>query len=134
MVAVLGLTFIPVPTFACGGEKNMGTNMGKVTTTTASSVAKIDANTSLVTFTVNGMTCGSCEDKVREALKSQTGVKEVVEVSHKNGTAVVKYDPAEADPAKLASVVTKTGFKAEVTQAVSKEMPNEKAETETTKM
>jgi len=55
-----------------------------------------------------------------------------VEVSHKDNTAVVKYDPSKVNADNLAATITKLGYKAEVLPAVAK-TTKEAAETESIK-
>jgi copper chaperone CopZ len=72
----------------------------------------------LATFSVKGMTCGGCESGITKKLTSQDGVSEVIEVSHKTNRAIFKFDPDKADAEKLAKVVSKMGYKAEILSVV----------------
>ncbi len=78
------------------------------------SAVNTDAMFATATFSVNGMTCAGCESQVSKKLSDQSGVTEVVKISHKNKSAVFTYDPKKVDPSKLAEIVTKMGFKTEV--------------------
>lgn len=72
-----------------------------------------DAKFALATFSVKGMTCGGCENQVSRTLKAQTGVSEIIVVSHETDKAVLRYDPAKIDPEKLVATISKLGYKAE---------------------
>ena len=65
-------------------------------------------------FTIEGMTCGSCENHVNHALRKQAGVIEA-ESSYDNGSAAVKFDRSQTDIEKLKiALETETGY--EVTE------------------
>ena len=66
---------------------------------------------SVLTLAVPGMTCGSCEARIRSALKGQPGVRNV-EVDLPSLSVQVVYDPATADPKALADRVSKAGYPA----------------------
>ena len=61
---------------------------------------------------VDGMTCGACVNKVKTALEQCDGVLGV-EVSKKDGTAIVEIDKDKVDAEKLIEVIKKAGFKAQ---------------------
>jgi copper chaperone CopZ len=69
------------------------------------------AFTKTVTIRVEGMKCAKCSSSVTKALKATEGV-ESAEVSSEKGEAVIKYDDAKLDEAKLREVINSTGFKA----------------------
>lgn len=132
LVVVIALISNPTAVYACGNSKNAGVEKIKVgTVPTEKSRANLSAATgendeavsedqaTLVTFAVKGMTCNGCEGQVRTALLNQTGVTEVVEISHKADRAVVRYDSDKVKVEELASVVEDAGFTAEVIPAVS---------------
>ena len=60
-------------------------------------------------FRVDKMTCASCPITVRKAMKHVPGVRDV-KVDFKTKTAEVSYDPALADPAKIAAAATEVGY------------------------
>ena len=60
---------------------------------------------------VEGMHCKMCSASVAKALKATEGV-ESVDVSDKEGLAVVQYDDQKVTEAKLREVINGTGFKA----------------------
>lgn len=60
-------------------------------------------------YTVNGMTCASCERHVREALRSVPGVV-AVQVDIASGTAVVERDLAVVQIEQLVEAVNAAGY------------------------
>ena len=69
------------------------------------------AFTKTVTIRVEGMKCAKCSSSVTKALKATEGVEEA-QVSSEKGEAVIKYDDAKLNEAKLREVINGTGFKA----------------------
>jgi mercuric ion binding protein len=69
------------------------------------------AATKTARIRVEGMHCKMCSASVAKALKATVGV-ESVEVSDKEGLAVVQYDDQKVTEAKLREVINGTGFKA----------------------
>lgn len=69
------------------------------------------AFTKTVTIKVDGMKCAKCSASVSKALKATEGVEEA-QVSSEKGEAVIKYDDAKLNEAKLREVINSTGFKA----------------------
>lgn len=65
-----------------------------------------------VTFAVEGMTCGSCSEKVTKALEGVDGVTAAA-VDYQKGTAIVAFDSEKTDQDKLLAAITDLGFKAE---------------------
>ncbi len=60
---------------------------------------------------VPGMTCGSCEGRIREALEARPGVTAVaVDLALK--TVTVEYAAGGDDPKALADAVTRSGYPA----------------------
>ncbi len=57
---------------------------------------------------INGMTCGHCSMRVKNALEGVDGVTSA-DVSHENGTAVMQLS-GEVDLALLKSVVDESGY------------------------
>lgn len=57
------------------------------------------------------MTCESCEVPIKAALDKTPGVRSA-EVSFKQGTARIQYDPAQTNLDKIKSAVNSTGYKA----------------------
>ena len=64
-----------------------------------------------VTLKVEGMTCGHCVGRVQKALDAAPGVIEA-KVDLDSGTAEISYG-AETDIAKLAEIVTESGYPAQ---------------------
>jgi len=63
-----------------------------------------------VTFEVEGMTCTGCEETVKAASLSLTGVLEA-DASYKTGKATIKYDKSRVNVEQITSAINKTGFK-----------------------
>lgn len=70
----------------------------------------VSAEAARATFTVEGMTCTSCETTLRLALERAAGVQRA-EVSYKNSEAIVEYDPKLTAPDKLRAAIDETGYK-----------------------
>lgn len=64
-----------------------------------------------ITIAVEGMTCESCEEPIKAALGETPGVRSA-EVSYKQGTARVQYDPTQTNLDKIKSAINSTGYKA----------------------
>ena len=63
---------------------------------------------------IEGMHCDGCAETIKALLSLETGV-EAVTVSHQEGRAHVKYDPAVVDPAKLVAAIEQCGYKVKST-------------------
>lgn len=63
----------------------------------------------MIRLKVEGMTCGHCEQTVREALAGVPGVTDVTKVDRDDQEAVVEGD---ADPVALVEAVNARGFTA----------------------
>lgn len=61
------------------------------------------------TLKIEGMSCGHCSKRVKDALEAVKGVASA-EVSHETGMAVVKLDADVADKT-LEKAVVKAGYK-----------------------
>ena len=64
-------------------------------------------------LSITGMTCGSCERHVREALRGLDGVQEA-EVDLRTSTATVIYDPTLVSDENMVAAVTEGGYGAKV--------------------
>lgn len=60
-------------------------------------------------FTVQGMTCGSCKEKIESKLHKAIGVKEA-EVSLKNENLKVQFDPEKMDEDKIIALIAEAGY------------------------
>jgi copper chaperone CopZ len=58
---------------------------------------------------VSGMACGGCANTVRQALLALDGVVEA-EVSHREATAKVGYDPARVNVARMKAAIEQAGY------------------------
>jgi mercuric ion transport protein len=66
-----------------------------------------------VSFKVTGMSCAGCEETIKLALEQTPGVRGS-EVSYDRGDAVVEYDPAVTDVAKIRKAIDETGYTCEI--------------------
>jgi hypothetical protein len=66
-----------------------------------------------VTLNIEGMEGTECETKIGGALIADSGVICLKSISHKDGKAVVCYDPDRAKPEKLTAIVVGLGYEAE---------------------
>lgn len=101
-------------------SKTGGCPFGKMTeakATTADAKCDHEGKCADLTLAIRGMTCTGCERTITEALKSDKGVIKVVSIDYKTGKAVVCYDPAKVEQGKLAALVIKSGYQAEVVPA-----------------
>ena len=80
--------------------------------------SSVSAAIKTTTIRVEGMHCKMCSASVAKALKATDGV-EKVEVSDKEGIAVIQYDDQKVTEAKLREVINGTGFKAVEETSVS---------------
>lgn len=77
------------------------------------SAAGEEADTTVSTFKVEGMTCGGCEAGVKAKVKKLAGV-DSVEASYQEGTARVVYDPAKVTPQQIIAAIEQLGYEAEL--------------------
>ena len=84
---------------------------GAATAETVAAAAAGTGDGAAITLAVSGMTCGSCEGRIRDALEARPGVRQVA-VDLGSSTVRVLYDPAAEDPKALAEVVTAAGYPA----------------------
>jgi copper chaperone CopZ len=81
--------------------------------TSPGSVEKTAPQTSVkrAVFEVSGVTCGSCEGKIRRALGVVAGVA-AVDVNISKSTVTVEYREGETDEKKIAEAISGTGYPA----------------------
>lgn len=77
------------------------------------------------TLKVTGMTCGGCTSSVTKALKSITGVGDVV-VSLSRGEAAVSYDEKSTSLEQLKASVENAGYGVGTTNSEQKPQPQSK--------
>lgn len=70
-----------------------------------------------LTLTVNGMTCGGCENAIKRAVSTLAGVSNVT-ASHRDNRVTLTYDPALVDPNMIAKRIENAGY--EVTPGASR--------------
>ena len=77
-------------------------------------------------FTIGGMTCVNCENKIEQQLKQRKGVKDAT-VSYNKGTAVITFDREEINEEQIIQVIEQLDY--EVIRArFQKRQNNEKEE------
>ena len=69
-------------------------------------------------FSIKGMTCGSCSEKISAALNGVNGVMAAA-VDYQTGEARVAYDASKTDQKALLAAIEATGFKAKTAKADS---------------
>lgn len=138
LMAAAALVFAPVSSFACGDKsaQTSGSHMmsakGQCTAGEAAACAakmglpveecqKLCATGeyTMVSMSVKGMTCTSCESKISAGLTQVPGVVKVGKVSYQEGTAYVMVDPKKVKNEELVKAVGDTGYQAEIIPAVS---------------
>jgi Cu+-exporting ATPase len=75
------------------------------------------ATTQTIRFSVWGMTCSSCVNRIVRALGAIDGVTRV-DVDLRHETATVRREPALVSNAALAAVLAEAGYEADVDAAV----------------
>ena len=70
-------------------------------------------------ISIQGMTCTSCEASLTKVIEGVAGVKKVVSISHKDGSAVVCVDKSNTCTKTLTKAITDKGYKAEIIPAVA---------------
>lgn len=78
-----------------------------------------DNNCEMVSMSIKGMTCTGCEQGITTALMKLDGVKKVVSISHKEGSALVCIDPTKVKGEALVTAVVDKGYQAEIIPAVA---------------
>jgi copper chaperone CopZ len=63
-----------------------------------------------LTLTVDGMTCGGCENAVKRVLGLVPGVANVT-ASHRERRVTLDYDPARADLDAIAQAIARAGYR-----------------------
>ncbi len=79
----------------------------------AQHAAQAPAATHAATLAIEGMTCASCAVTVKVALGRLPGIAEV-HVDTANGRAVVRFDRAQVDAARIAAAITDAGYPSSV--------------------
>lgn len=65
------------------------------------------------TLSIQGMTCGSCEQRVRRALEALPGV-ESAQASRSAGQATINYNPSTVTPVAMTEALRDAGYPASV--------------------
>lgn len=83
-------------------------------------VTTATAATAVAVLKADGMTCGSCSEKITGALKTVKGVSHT-EVDLGGGYVIVGYDAAATNPETLATRVSKAGYGSKVQTVLTPE-------------
>jgi copper chaperone CopZ len=122
VVLSLGLSFAlalqAAPLMACEGEAQASTS---ATAHGGPALTLTESGPQRAVFQVNGISCKSCEKKVRAALRKVPGVKSVafLKAGSKNGIRIAQVTFEQGHtvtPESLAKAVEGAGFKATLTQ------------------
>jgi copper chaperone CopZ len=114
---LLALTAAVVFLFAGCGKNETKTAENKAPETkteqtkneTAGNTQVMDKNDKAVEFKCEGMTCGSCENKISKEVKKLSGVKEVIADSKTKTTKVI-YAAGQVSEKDIENVINKAGF------------------------
>jgi copper chaperone CopZ len=98
MVALFSAT----PAFACP--------MADAAAFEKAAIAVQQSEGAKATFKLDGLTCGSCSDKVSTELKTIDGII-LAAVDYQSGRVEVAYDNTKTDVKKIEIVLEKTGYK-----------------------
>lgn len=114
VIFTVAALFLTSPALACGGGNcDKGhCKMQEKEVVDAGLQAVDTAEGAKISFSVTGMTCGSCGDKLTSMLSSAKGVNAAY-VSHVDGLAKVAFDASKTDAAALMTVITEAGFSAQ---------------------
>lgn len=77
-------------------------------------------------FTIGGMTCVNCENKIEQQLKQKKGVKDAT-VSYNKGTAVVTFDREEINEEQMIQVIEQLDYEV-IRASFQKRQKDEKEE------
>lgn len=66
-------------------------------------------NTHKIVFTINGMTCSSCEEHVNHEINKLTGIISS-NTSHENGSAFVEFDKSKTSVSEIEQAINSTGY------------------------
>jgi copper chaperone CopZ len=114
--ALFALTALTLtsPALACGdGDCANKACKTKPMSEVETAMAEVEkAEGSKIALDVDGMSCGSCSDKVTAALRAIDGVNAAA-VSHQAGEARVAFDSEKVDVDKMVAAITGLGFKAQ---------------------
>ncbi len=58
---------------------------------------------------IDGMNCDGCAERIQRLLTQESGVREA-NVSFNDGRAIVQFNPAAVQPARLYEVIEQAGF------------------------
>ena len=58
---------------------------------------------------IDGMNCDGCAERIQRLLTQESGVRKA-DVSFSDGRAIVQFNPAAVEPARLHEVIEQAGF------------------------
>lgn len=67
-------------------------------------------NLQTVEFSINGMTCASCEEHVNHEVNKLSGIISST-TSYDNGNAVIQFDSLKTNASEIETAINKTGYK-----------------------
>jgi copper chaperone CopZ len=110
---------------ALGCERTDTASVPAETKTAPSETATVEtvANTTVVRFDVEGMTCGGCANAIQETVKRMDGVVEC-EVSYPDASAVVTVTDATLATAVADTINEMEGFSARPAEDAGAEAPS----------
>lgn len=107
-LALSAALFVGTPALACPMPG---------TSTYPADAARVDAaDGTKIAFSVEGMKCGDCANKVVTALKGLEGVVDAA-VDYQTGQANVVFDSTKVDGPKMVAAVTDLGYPAKLDTA-----------------
>lgn len=66
-------------------------------------------NVQTVKFSINGMTCASCEEHVNQEVNKLTGIISS-KASYENGNAIVEFDNSKTNSTEIEKAINTTGY------------------------
>lgn len=114
LTLTLAALALSTPALACGGgDCKSGHCQMQKQDAVQTAMAEVDkAEGTKASFTVTGMTCGSCSNKLTAKLTEVDGVTAAA-VSHAEGLAKVAFDADKTNADALIEAIVAAGFKAE---------------------
>ena len=94
--------FSATPSFACP--------MADAAAFEKAALAVQQADGTKATFKLDGLTCGSCSEKVSTELKTVSGII-LAAVDYQSGRVEVAFDKSKTDVKKIELALAKTGYK-----------------------
>ena len=93
--------------FACNSNDNKSSDKVDVNKSETKGNAVADIQT--VSFIVEGMTCGGCENSLKKNVLEEDGIVEV-SASHLEKNAIIKFDAGKTSVEKIKNIIIDTGY------------------------